>query len=324
MIQGEAPVDIMTDTKKNNRQTNQTRPGKGNEIVKSDPLQRYLAEIRRHPLLTPEEEHKLAVRYFQTKDVEAAQRLVLGNLRLVVKIAFAFVRLYQNALDLIQEGNIGLMHAIKKFDPFKGVKLSTYAAWWIRAYILKYIMNNYRIYKIGTTEAQKKLFYKLNQEMEKLTAAGESPTPKLLAERFDVREADVMEMQQILREDDISLDAPIQEDSKTPLSNFFSSQQRPVDEELADRELIQLFREKLQEFSRDLGEKERGVLERRLLADSPETLQDLGNTFGISRERIRQIEKKLIRKLKDFLAQYDAFSEIKIDQHLSRGRKLKR
>jgi RNA polymerase sigma-32 factor len=289
----------------------------GKSLVKSDALHRYLAEVRRHPLLSREEEQQLALHYYRTGDTEAAQRLVLGNLRLVVKIAFEFVRLYQNALDLIQEGNIGLMQAVKKYNPFKGVKLSTYAAWWIRAYILKFIMNNYRIYKIGTTEAQKRLFYKLNQEVEKLSALGETPTPKLLAKHFDVRESDVIEMQQMLRDEDLSLDAPIQEDSQTPLMHFFSSAERPVDERLAEKELMERFREKLQEFSRTLSEKETAVLRKRLLADHPATLQEVGDIYGISRERVRQIERRVVKKLKEYLAQFKEFAGIEIDHPAS-------
>ncbi len=288
-------------------------PATKNTLVKSDPLQRYLAEIRGYPLLTPEEEHRLAVRYFQTGEMQIAQKLVMGNLRLVVKIAFEFVRFYQNALDLIQEGNIGLIQAVKKFDPFKGVKLSTYAAWWIRAYILKFIMHNYRIYKVGTTAAQKKLFYKLNQEVERLASLGETPTPKLLAKRFDVRESDVLEMQQILKGEDLSLDAPIEEDSETSLLHFFSTRENPVDEQMAQDEIMKLFQEKVRAFSSTLGEKEQAILQRRLLSDPPETLQEIGDSFGISRERTRQIEKKVIRKLKDYLSRFDEFSEIRMN-----------
>ncbi len=286
----------------------------GKSLIKSDPLQRYLADIRMYPLLTPEEEYDLAERYAKTRDVEAAQRLVLGNLRLVVKIAFDFVRLYQNILDLIQEGNIGLMQAIKKYDPYKGVKLSTYAAWWIRAYILKFIMNNYRIYKIGTTAAQKKLFFKLNQEYERIMAHGDMPSPKLLAESFDVRESDVIEMQQILKGDEVSLDAPIQEDSKTPFMHFFSSKEIPVDERLADSQFMNLFIKKLQEFSETLGKKELLIFNERLLSEKPATLQEIGDTYKISRERVRQIETRLIRKLKKYLSQFDEFEGIGIDQ----------
>lgn len=286
--------------------------GTGGALVKSDPLRLYLADISAHPLLSPEEEYELAVRYYQTQDAEAAQQLVLGNLRLVVKIAFDFVRFYQNSLDLIQEGNIGLMQAVKKYDPFKGVRLSTYAAWWIRAYILKFIMNNYRIYKVGTNAARKKLFYKLNQEYDRLRAMGETPTSKLLAERFDVRESDVMEMQQILGEEDVSLDAPIQEDSRTPFMHFFSSKDKPVDERLADKQVMELFREKLRTFSESLNEKEKAILEKRMLSDKPATLQEVGDSFGISRERVRQIEERLTRKLKEYLSEFDEFSEIQI------------
>ncbi|NOY52130.1 MAG: sigma-70 family RNA polymerase sigma factor [Deltaproteobacteria bacterium] len=287
---------------------------KGTALVKSDALHRYMAEIRRYPLLSREEEYRLAVRYYETGDPDAAQQLVLGNLRLVIKIAFDFVRLYQNTLDLVQEGNIGLLQAVKKYNPFKGVKLSTYAAWWIRAYILKFIMNNYRIYKIGTTEAQKKLFYKLNQEMEKLDALGEIPSPKLLARHFDVRESDVVEMQQILKEDDLSLDAPIQDDSQTPLMHFFSSGERPVDERLAEEELMEAFREKLREFSGTLSEKEEAILQQRLLSDPPATLQVIGDAHRISRERVRQIEKRVMKKLKEYLAQFKEFDGIEIDR----------
>ncbi len=305
--------DNMKNTEENNKNIVKSDGEKGTALVKSDALHRYMAEVRRHPLLSREEEHKLAVRYYQTGDPDAAQQLVLGNLRLVIKIAFDFVRLYQNTLDLIQEGNIGLMQAVKKYNPFKGVKLSTYAAWWIRAYILKFIMNNYRIYKIGTTEAQKKLFYKLNQEMEKLSALGEAPSPKLLARHFDVREADVVEMQQILKEDDLSLDAPIQEDSQTPLMHFFSSTERPVDEQLAEAELMDAFREKLRDFSGTLTEKEAAILQQRLLADPPATLQEIGDAHQISRERVRQIEKRVIKKLKEYLSQFREFDGIEID-----------
>ena len=286
----------------------------GKSLVKSDPLQQYLAEIRKHPLLTPEEEYELAVRYFHTRDVDAAHKLALGNLRLVIKIAFEFARYYQNVMDLIQEGNIGLMQSIKKYDPFKGVKLSTYAAWWIRAYVLKYIMHNFRIYKIGTNQAQKKLFYKLNQEYERIKALGETPTPKLLAEHFDVRESDVIEMQQIFQNEELSLDAPIGDDSETPFMHFFSAQERPVDEQLAETQLMELFTEKLEEFSKRLEDKERSILQKRLLSEKPETLQEIGDAFGISRERVRQIESRLIKKLREYLSQFDEFAGFEIEQ----------
>jgi RNA polymerase sigma-32 factor len=304
----------------NNNSSDERVQETGKSLAKRDPLQAYLADIRMHPLLSPEEEYALAVRYFQSQEVEAAQKLVLGNLRLVVKIAFGFVRYYQNVLDLIQEGNIGLMQAVKKYDPFKGAKLSTYAAWWIRAYILKFIMNNYRIYKIGTNEAQKKLFYKLKQVYDRLAIEEETPSPKLLAQHFDVRESDVIEMQQILGEEDISLDAPIQEDSKTPFMNFFSSRDMPVDEKLADRELMDLFTKKLEEFSETLDDKEHRILKKRLLSDEPATLKRIGDEFGISRERIRQIEKRLVRKLKEYLSQFDEFSGIQIGHDPEKNR----
>ena len=180
-----------------------------------DTLQRYMREVTRHRLLTREEEHELAVRYREAGDVDAAYRLVTANLRLVVKIAHEYHRTAFQLLDLIQEGNVGLMHAVKKFDPYRGVKLSSYAAWWIRAYILRYVMENWRIVKLGTTQAQRKLFFNLRKERDKLAAQGFDPTPKLLAERLDVTERDVTEMEQRLSQDDFSLDVPISEDNRS-------------------------------------------------------------------------------------------------------------
>src|SRR5581483_10381783 len=178
------------------------------------PLQAYMAEVTRHPLLSREEEHALAVRYRETGDLSAAARVVASNLRLVVKLAYEYHRNPLSLLDLVQEGNIGLMQAVKKYDPNRGVKLSSYAAWWIRAYILRYIMDNWKIVKLGTTEAQRKLFFKLRQEQERLVAQGFEASPKLLAERLNVTEQDVVEMDQRLGHDELSLDAPLSEDSR--------------------------------------------------------------------------------------------------------------
>src|SRR5262245_56866992 len=177
-----------------------------------DALQAYMAEVNRHPLLTREEEHELAVHYRDTGDVKAAYTLVAANLRLVVKLAHEYHRNPLALLDLVQEGNIGLMQAVKKYDPDRGVKLSSYAAWWIRAYILRYIMDNWKMVKLGTTEAQRKLFFKLRQEQDRLTAQGYEVTPKLLADRLNVTEQDVVEMDQRLSHDELSLDAPLRED----------------------------------------------------------------------------------------------------------------
>ncbi|HVG62796.1 MAG TPA: RNA polymerase factor sigma-32 [Hyalangium sp.] len=271
-------------------------------LVRRDPLQAYMAEVTRHPLLTREEEHALAKKYQQTGDVQAAYRLVASNLRLVVKLAHEYHRNPLSLLDLIQEGNIGLMQAVKKYDPDRGVKLSSYAAWWIRAYILRYIMDNWKMVKLGTTEAQRKLFFKLRQEQDKLMAQGFEPNPKLLAERLNVTEQDVVEMDQRLGHDELSIDAPLGDDPKnTRADRFLPSTAAGAEERLGNEELKELFREKLAEFAKSLDGKEKFIFENRLIADEPLTLQDIGDKYGVSRERARQIEAALINRMREYM-----------------------
>jgi RNA polymerase sigma-32 factor len=272
-------------------------------LERADPLRAYLAEVQRHPLLTREQELELARRYRNTGDLLAAAQLVSANLRLVVKLAHEYQRNPIALLDLIQEGNIGLMQAVKKFDPDRGVKLSTYAAWWIRAYLLRYIMDNWKMVKIGTTEAQRKLFFKLRQEQQRLTAQGLDPSPKLLAERLNVTERDVEEMDQRLGPDEVSIDAPIGEDGKATRAERLipASGVQGADDQLANEEVKRLFRGKLSDFARDLEGKEKYIFEKRLIADDPMTLQDIGTHFGVSRERARQIEAQLIGRMHDYL-----------------------
>ncbi len=272
------------------------------ELARGDPLQLYMAEVGRHPLLSREEEHQLALKYRETGDLNAAYRLVASNLRLVVKFANDYHRNPLSLLDLIQEGNIGLMQAVKKYDPSRGVKLSSYAAWWIRAYILRYIMDNWKMVKIGTTEAQRKLFFKLRQEQQRLISEGFDATPKLLAERLNVSERDVVEMDQRLGHDELSLDAPLGDDSKnTRADRILSSAAMPADERLGNEELKKLFREKLTEFAKMLRGKELFIYENRLIADQPLTLQQIGDHYGFSRERVRQIEAALIDRIRQQL-----------------------
>lgn len=271
-------------------------------LVRRDPLRAYMAEVSRHPLLTREEEHALAVHYAQTQDVKAAYRLVAANLRLVVKLAHEYHRNPFSLLDLIQEGNMGLMQAVKKYDPHRGVKLSSYAAWWIRAYILRYIMDNWKMVKLGTTEAQRKLFFKLRQEQERLLAQGVEVTPRLLADRLQVTEQDVLEMDQRLGNDELSIDAPLGHDNDTPrLDRMLPSSSAGVDEQLGQEELKRLFREKLAEFARGLEDKERYIFEKRLVAEEPLTLQEIGEHYGVSRERARQIEAALIARMREYM-----------------------
>jgi len=267
-----------------------------------DPLQQYLAEIRNIPLLTREQEKELAIKFREEGDVESAYKLVVANLRLVVKIAMDFQRHWvQNLMDLIQEGNIGLIQAVKKFDPFRGFKFSYYASFWIKAYIIKFIMDNWKLVKIGTTQAQRKLFFNLAKEKEKLESLGFEPGPKLLSERLNVKESEVIEMEQRLGSWEMSLDAPIGENSKTDLKSFLPAQQLAVDDYLAKEEAKTILKEKLKEFKKTLNQREQYILEERMLAEKPITLQVVGDKYGVSRERVRQLENRLKKRIKAFL-----------------------
>jgi RNA polymerase sigma-32 factor len=275
-------------------------------LARSDPLTVYMAEIRRYPLLTREEEHELAVRFAETQDPKIARRLITANLRLVVKIAHEYRRAYRNLLDLVQEGNLGLLQAVQKYDPHRGVKLSSYSAWWIRAYMLKFILNNWRLVKIGTTQAQRKLFFNLTKEREKLEAAGFVPTTKLLAERLSVPEQEVAEMQLRLAASDASLDAPIgsgddESGKRTHLDMLESANSSRPDVTAESDEFRALLRQKLETFEATLKGREQTLFHDRLMADQPLTLQEVGERYGISRERARQIEARLLSRLKQYL-----------------------
>ncbi len=270
-------------------------------LVRYDPLQRYFAELRRYPLLSREEEHRLAVRYKEQHDLEAAYRLVTANLRLVVLIAREYQRAFRNLLDLIQEGNIGLMEAVKNFDPYRGIRFPSYAVWWIRAYIIRYIMNNWRMVKIGTTQAQRKLFFNLQKEKDRLEAEGFVAGPALLAQRLDVKESEVVEMEQRLAARDLSVDAPVEAGDETTMLDFLPSKDATVEETVADAESRELISRKVKEFGDTLSGKDRVIFENRLLAEEPLTLQEIGDRYHISRERVRQIEERVKKKLKAYL-----------------------
>ena len=277
------------------------------ELARVDALQRYMTEVSRHPLLTREQEHELAVKFRETQDPAIAYRLVTANLRLVVKIAHEYRRAAFSLLDLIQEGNVGLMQAVQKYDPYRGVKLSSYAAWWIRAYILRYLMDNWRMVKLGTTQAQRKLFFNLRKEQERLMNQGFEAAPKLLAERLDVSEQDIREMDQRLANDEFSLDAPLPgaDDARQTYGDRIVETARPAEERLADEELRRIFKEKLADFGKRLTDpKDRFLFEHRLaVADGgePMTLQEVGDKFGFTRERARQLEARLTDRLREYL-----------------------
>jgi RNA polymerase sigma-32 factor len=271
-------------------------------LVPFDPLQRYLAEIRRFPLLSREEEHQLAVDYKRYGNVEAAYKLVTANLRLVVMIAREYQKAFKNLLDLIQEGNMGLMEAVKNFDPYRGVRFPSYAVWWIRAYMIRYIMNDWRMVKIGTTQAQRKLFFNLQKEKEKIEAEGLTPGPKLLAQRLNVKEDEVVEMEQRLASRDLSVDMPMGDDEEATLLHFLPDQKESPEEQLAETQYQRLLREKMEQFAGGLKDKELVIFRERLLNEEPLTLREIGEKYDISRERVRQIEERVKRKLKAFLS----------------------
>ncbi len=271
-------------------------------LVPFDPLQRYLAEIRRYPLLSVEEERSLALKYKHNRDMEAGQKLITSNLRLVVHIALKFQRYWTTSLlDLVQEGNIGLTQAVEKFDPYKGAKFSYYASFWIKAYILKFIIDNWSLVKIGTTQAQRKLFFNLNKEKKRLHALGHDPSPKLLAENLDTSEKDIIEMDQRMGGWEVSLESQVSDESDTTHKDLLPSGEPSHDQVLVESEERGILHDKLREFRSTLEGKELYIFEERLLSNSPLTLQEIGNKYGISKERVRQIEKRLKHKIKLFL-----------------------
>ena len=282
-------------------------------LVPFDALQSYLSEIRRYPLLTREEEHELAVQYKQFGDIEAAYKLVKSNLRLVVMIAREYERAFRNLLDLVQEGNIGLMESLKNFDPYRGVRFPSYAVWWIRAYIIRYLMNNWRMVKLGTTQAQRRLFFNLQKEKEKLEAEGFVPAARLIAQRLDVKESEVVEMTQRLSGRDLSTDAPMGHGEAPTLLHTLTDDRPTPEESLAEDEYRRAVSERLKTFGEGLEDKDLVVFRERLMAEQPLTLREIGERYGISRERVRQIENRVKKKLKKYLSeefdQLDGFRE---------------
>ncbi|MDR2934888.1 MAG: RNA polymerase factor sigma-32 [Candidatus Adiutrix sp.] len=270
----------------------------------TDPLRAYLAEVRRFKLLSREEEARWVELYKATQDPEAAHKIITSNLRLVVKIAMDFQSHWlNNLLDLIQEGNVGLMQALRKFDPGRGVKFSYYASYWIKAYILKYIMDNWRLVKVGTTQSQRKLFYNLRKERDRILKEGLTPAPRLLAERLGVEEGEVEEMDLRLSAGrEISLDAPLGPDNDQTQGGLLPADTPRPDHLLAQLQFNELLKAKLDKFRAALSPRESLILEKRLLAETPVTLQEIGEEFGISRERVRQLEERLKKTLQVFLS----------------------
>ena len=278
-------------------------PDKETALVRPSALQLYLSRVRQYSLLTPEEEHALAVKYYEEGDRDAAYRLVTSNLRLVFRIALEFQRSWMNnLLDLVQEGNVGLMQAVKKFDPYRGTRLSSYASFWIKAYILKFILDNWRLVKIGKTQAERKLFFNLHKEKERLSQLGYDPGPKLIAQRLNVKEEDVIKMDQRLGSWEVSLEKPLRDESSTQtVQDLLPAPNEPVDERLGDEELRKIVLQKLHEFRETLEGREKEIFDERLLSPHPLTLKELGDRYKITKERVRQLETRLLNKVRDYL-----------------------
>ena len=282
-------------------------------LIPSTALNRYLAEVRRYPFLSKEEEIQLFHEYRVQGNREAAVKLILANLRVSIAIASEYAHTGADQMDLIQEGNVGLMQAIKKFDVARNVRFYAYAAWWVRAFILRYLLNSHRLVKIGTTQEQRKLFYNLRKEKAKLERLGFVPDAKLIADRLQVRERDVVEMDQRLGGWELSLDQPINpENGESTFLDLLPAQTPAIDESLAEDQLRILFRQKLGEFSKTLNEREEDILRNRLLSENPLTLEELGKKYSITKERSRQLEAKIIKKLREFMkSELKDFDEIR-------------
>ena len=269
--------------------------------IRHDNIDRYIAEINRYPLLTREQELELAVRYHDVGDIAAAHQLVVSNLRFVVKVAHQYRGYGLSLIDLIQEGNVGLMMAVKKFDPSKGYRLISYAVWWIRAQIRSFIVRSWSLVKLGTTYAQRKLFFSRKQlsDLSDGEHASSEEARTELADELGLDAKDVAEMELRMAARDFSLDSKLSEDGRTTHLDTLADTEEPNQEEaLVEREQRVLLRGKVAEAMTKLNEKERYIVENRLLQDEPETLQEIGAKFNVSRERVRQLESRVIKKLR--------------------------
>ncbi len=259
-----------------------------------DPFKTYLHEISKHPLMTREEEREVGQRVRMDGDKEAKQKLVLGNLRLVVKIALEY-HSYLNLLDLIQEGNVGLVRAVGKYDPERGTRFSTYASFWIRAYILKHLMDTWSMVKVGTKDSQRKLFYSLNREKEKLERSGITPSAEVLADNLGASTAEIEDMERRLYRGDVSLEAPQYGDGETLMDTLGSGED--IEEALIEKDNTNLLYKRIGDFKKQLSEKECFVFDNRIMAEDPLTLREIGERFDTSRESVRQLQVKISRNL---------------------------
>jgi len=273
--------------------------------IRENNIDNYMAAVNRHPLLSREEEFTIAKSYKDEGDLNSAHKLVVSNLRFVVKIAHEYRNYGFKTLDLVQEGNIGLMVAVKKFDPDRGYRLISYAVWWIRAQIQGYIQRSWSMVKVGMTSGRRKLFFKLRSEKSKLEQAaspGESVTSADVAEHLGVSEKDVREMEVVMAGRDFSLDTRLAEDGGATHLDMLEDFEPSQEDNLGTYQEQQILHEKIAEVMESSNDKERYIIEHRLMTDEPMSLQEIGTQFGVSRERIRQLESRVMGKLKTSLA----------------------
>lgn len=272
--------------------------------VHTTSLQRYMTEISNYPVLSREEEYELAMKYKNDGDLDAARKLVTSNLKFVVKVANEYKNYGLNTMDIIQEGNVGLMHAVKGFDPTKGYRVISYAVWWIRAYIQNYIIKSWSLVKVGTTQAQRKLFYKLRStknQMEIGEGNLSSEDYKELADKLNVTYEAVIEMDQRMGSKDLSLDAEIKSDTNLSHMDFLADDEENQEDLITKVEEEKRVKSGMVDALKTLKDRERYIVENRILADKPLTLEELGTKYNISRERVRQIENAALKKMKSIL-----------------------
>lgn len=284
-------------------------PYNSSDAAITDPLTLYMREISRYKLLTADQESELLNELYETGDIDVAKKLVTANLRLVVKIAMEYRTAYRNVMDLIQEGNIGLMKAVSMYNPDRGAKLSYYSSWWIKSYILKFILDNFRLVKIGTTNEQKKLFYNLYREKNRLKSLGIDPDIKQISQNLGVSEKSVALMDQRLGSSgsEVSVDLPISSSdgtSRASLGDTLSDGSMGVEEKVANDQEIHILKENLQDFIDTLKDRDKEIFKKRLLSEVPSSLQAIADEYGVSRERIRQVESRLLKNLKVYMSEF--------------------
>lgn len=282
------------------KKENKKKPS--NALIVRDSTDLYFQNLKNLPILSAEEEKKIAMKWFETRDREAGQKLVLSNLRFVVKIAKEYSKYGFKMQDLIQEGNMGLMHAVDKYDPRKGYRLITYAVWWIRAYIQSSILKSWSIVRTGTTRVQRRIFNGLRKATQKIASFNSSQpvSNKLLAAELDVTEDQLKETMGIMKRRDVSMDQPLSANQYENLTfgDTMSDPSASAEDKVIEQDMQEHVRSFLDDIYDELAPRERFMLEHRILAETPKTLEEIGDEFGITRERVRQLETRLKEKLR--------------------------